>query len=54
MKLIHITKTGVIGIAIAAWFAQGAGGWRPIAMRALGSWISAIAVLSGGLALLHR
>lgn len=42
------------GIAIAAWFAQGAGGWRPIAMRALGSWISAIAVLSGGLALLHR
>ena len=48
-------------IGVASWFSQGTGGWagtaggkngwRLIALRAVGSWMSAVAILIGGVAL---
>lgn len=43
-------------LAVALWFSgntgrSAAGNWRVVTLRALGSWISAIAILSGGFAM---
>lgn len=40
-------------VAMVLWFANGSGGWRLISLRAAGSWIAAIAIMSGGFALRH-
>lgn len=39
------------GLAVALCFVAGPGEWRRIALRALGSWVSAVAILWGGVAL---
>lgn len=45
-------------LAVVLWFSgdtgrPAAGTWRMVTLRALGSWISAIAILSGGFAMRH-
>jgi urease accessory protein len=45
-------------LAVVLWFRSNEDrsatrGWRVVALRALGSWISAIAILSGGFAMRH-
>lgn len=37
-------------VAATGWFLGGGAGWRLIAVRAAGSWIAAIALMTGGLA----
>jgi urease accessory protein len=57
--LLFISGVTAIGYAVmtmatggAIWFLRGVGGWRPIALRASGSWVAAVGIMVLGLQVL--
>ncbi|MFS8035455.1 HupE/UreJ family protein [Xanthobacter sp. AM11] len=60
-RLLFLSGVTVVGYAFvtlgtggAIAFLRGAGGWRPIALRAAGSWVSAVGIMVLGLHLVSR